>query len=42
MLPGCTPEEKQESDDDDAHELYFQEITKFVHRNILSVKPNIN
>ena len=29
VLPGCKPEEKQESDDD-AHELYFQEImTKF-------------
>ena len=29
LLPGCKPEEKEESDDD-AHELYFQEImTKF-------------
>ena len=36
-VTGCTPEEKQESDDD-AHDLYFKEImTKFVHRNILTV-----
>ena len=35
MLPGCKPEEKQESDGD-AH-FYFQEImTRLTHRNILT------
>ena len=36
LLPGCKPEEKQESDDDTL-ELYFQEkMTKLIHRNILT------
>ena len=34
MLPGCTTEEIQESDDDDAHELYFQVLkTKFTAKS---------